>query len=321
MLPTQTILILGANGRFGRVARRVFAEAGWTVLAQARHTLLDGSHPGVTHIVLDAANPAAIVDAARGAAVVINAWNPLYTRWDAEALPLNEVAVTVARALGATLMLPGNVYNYGQLMPAVVTDDTCERPSTRKGEIRCQMEARMRDGCVRSIVVRAGDFFGGPGTGGWMDQVIMKDIARGRITYPGPLDVPHAWAYLPDLAHTFVLLAQKRDRLTAHATVLFPGYTLTGAELAAAITAAAHRFGMLEEARRPRVRTLPSVVLGLAGFFNPMAREVWRMRYLWQVPHGLDGAALGQLVDVRTWTPLADALSATLTMLRVAGLP
>ena len=34
---------------------------------------------------------------------------------------------------------------------------------------------------------------------------------QGRLTYPGPRDVPHAWAYVPDLAQAFVEVAA-RDR-------------------------------------------------------------------------------------------------------------
>lgn len=315
MSTPQTVLILGANGRFGRVAQRAFADAGWAVIAQARGALRDPGHARVRHVALDAAQPGAIIDAARGTTVVVNALNPIYTRWEQEALALNEAAVTVARGLDATLMLPGNVYNYGREMPPVITDATPERPSTRKGEIRCRMEARMRAGCARSIVVRAGDFFGGPGSGSWMDQVIAKDIRRGRITYPGPLDREHAWAYLPDLARAFVLLAQGRERLPAHATALFPGHTLTGTQLAAAVTEAAQALGVLDAAARTRVRALPWGAIGLARLVNPMLREIWRMRYLWQVPHGIDGAGLERIVGAAPTTPLPEAMRATLAVI------
>lgn len=145
-----------------------------------------------------------------GAAVVVNAMNPLYTRWETEALPLNTATIAIARSVGATLMLPGNVCNYGSPIPAVIDDSTPQRPSNGKGKVRFAMEAAVCGEGLRSIVVRAGDFFGGPGTGSWMDLAIARDLARGRITYPGPRDVEHAWAYLPDLARTFVLLAQAR---------------------------------------------------------------------------------------------------------------
>ena len=315
MSTPQTVLILGANGRFGRVARLAFAEAGWAVIAQARGVLRDAGDRRVRHIAVDAAQPAAIADAARGAAVVVNALNPVYTRWEQEALALNEAAVAVARDLGATLMLPGNVYNYGREMPPVITDATPERPTTRKGEIRCAMEARMRTGCARSIVVRAGDFFGGPGSGSWMDQVVAKDIRRGRITYPGPLDRAHAWAYLPDLARCFVLLAQGRERFPAHTTVLFPGHTLTGAQLAAAIAEAARQLGVPGGTRRPGVRRMPWWAIGIGRGFSPMLREIWHMRYLWQVPHGIDGSGLERILGVVPSTPLADALRTGLSTL------
>ncbi|CUA96426.1 NAD-dependent epimerase/dehydratase family protein [Thiomonas bhubaneswarensis] len=319
-MPTsKTVLILGANGRFGRVAWRAFAHAGWSVIAQSRGPLRDPGDARVRHVALDAKQPAAIVDAARGAAIVVNALNPIYTRWEQEALALNETAVTVARDLGATLMLPGNVYNYGREMPPVITDTTPERPSTRKGEIRCRMEARMRAGCARSIVVRAGDFFGGPGSGSWMDQVIAKDIRRGRITYPGPLDRDHAWAYLPDLARAFVLLAQGQERLPGHATVLFSGNTLTGAQLAAAITEAARAVGVIDSSAPTRVRALPWGAIGVARFVNPMLREIWRMRYLWQIPHRIDGAGMERIVGIVPSTPLAEAIRATLAIFPAPG--
>ena len=315
----QTVLILGANGRFGRVARCAFADAGWAVIAQARGPLHDAGDARVRHVALEAAQPAAIADAARGATVVVNALNPIYTRWEKEALALNETAVTVARDLGATLMLPGNVYNFGREMPPIITDATPERPSTRKGEIRCRMEALMRAGCARSIVVRAGDFFGGPGSGSWMDQVIAKDVRRGRITYPGPLDQAHAWAYLPDLARAFVLLAQGRERLPAHATALFPGHTLSGAQLVAAIAGAAQALGVLDAATPTSIRALPWGAIGLARLANPMLREIWRMRYLWQVAHGIDGSGLERIVGLVPLTPLAEAMRATLAIVLALG--
>ena len=315
----QKVLILGANGRFGRVVRRAFAEAGWAVIAQARGALRDAGDGCVRHLALDASSPAAIVDAARGADVVVNALTPIYTRWEQEALQLNDTAVAVARELGATLMLPGNVYNYGRGMPPVITDSTPERPSTGKGEIRCEMEARMRAGCARSIVVRAGDFFGGPGLGSWMDRVIVKDLRRGRITYPGPLNRPHAWAYLPDLARSFVLLAQNREQLPAHAALLFPGHTLTGAQLVAAITEAAVQLGALDGATPPQVRSLPWGAIGVARVVNTMLREIWRMRYLWRVGHRIDPSGLERIIGPLPSTPLAAAMLDAVAAALAAG--
>ena len=69
----------------------------------------------------------------------------------------------VAQRLGARFMLPGNVYNFGERMPALLRPDTPQRPSTRKGPhpLRARSrDARARRQRPRSVVIRAGDFFG-----------------------------------------------------------------------------------------------------------------------------------------------------------------
>ena len=311
-----TILVLGANGRFGRLAVQAFESAGWQVLAQARRPLDDAFGSGVRSVPLPVLHADELADAAGAAQIVLNALNPPYPRWDAEALPLHRAAIAVSRRLGATLMLPGNVYNYGSPIPPVLTEGTPMRPTHHKARIRCEMESAMREDGLKSIVVRAGDFFGGPGSGSWMDQAIVKDLARGRIVYPGPRNLAHAWAYLPDLAQTFVRIAAARDRLEPHDVLHFPGYTLTGDELVTAIARAAQRLHLLEQDQPPRLKGLPWTLLRIAGLVNPMLRELCEMRYLWDQPHRLDGRKLERLIGDVPQTPLDAALEDTL-----GGLP
>jgi len=204
------VLVLGANGRLGAAAVQAFAAAGWRVLAQARRT--PAALPsGATHMALDVADTAALAAAAAGARVVVHGLNPLYTRWAAEALPLMRHGLALAQRLDASFMLPGNVYNFGASMPTRLDEHTPQRPTTRKGRIRVQMEDELRAAAQRGqrcVVIRAGDFFGS-GTGSWMDLVIAKSLHQGKLVYPGPLDRPHAWAYLPDLARAFVAVASR----------------------------------------------------------------------------------------------------------------
>ena len=316
---TETVLILGANGRFGRVAVRAFADAGWNVIAQARKPLVDACGQGVSYLGIPPTEQDAVVAAAKGASIVVNAMNPLYTRWDAEALPLHASAIAIARSLGATLMFPGNVYNYGSPIPPEISEETPQHPTNRKGEIRCAMEAAMRTDGLRSIVVRAGDFFGGPGEGSWMDQAIVKKLPKGEITYPGPRDLQHSWAYLPDLAQTFVLLAQARGGLPQHSNLHFPGHTLTGNELVQGITAAAMRNGLLAANAGPSIKGIPWTLLRVAGVFNPMLRELARMSYLWLQPHRLRGDKLAQIIGPIPHTSLDAALDSTLAELKLTG--
>jgi len=53
-------------------------------------------------------------------------------------------------------------------------------------------------------------------------------------------------------------------------------------------------------------------LIGLSSPFVPLSREVWEMRYLWQVPVALDNAKLVSLIGEEPHTPLDEAVASTL---------
>jgi nucleoside-diphosphate-sugar epimerase len=315
----RTVLILGANGRFGQAAASAFAHAGWQVLAQVRRTTAQPAGVRCLSTPLDAT--AALAQQAAGASVVLHAINPPYTAWRKEVLPLARLGMDLAQRLDATFMLPGNVYNYGAQMPALLEETTPQQPSTEKGHIRCELEAEMRKRSVtglKSVVLRAGDFFGA-GSGSWLDLVIVKSIAAGKLVYPGPTDVAHAWAYLPDLARAFVAVAE-RPGAAAFESLHFAGHTLTGAQLLAAIASAAAPLGLLPN-KGFRHGSMPWGLIRAGGLMVPAWRAIAEMSYLWRVPHALSGAALAQRVGVLPSTPLVQALQHSLVALGHGALP
>jgi nucleoside-diphosphate-sugar epimerase len=309
------ILILGAAGRIGRAAAEAFRDAGWTVTSAARRRSIASIAAGTSPVELDAFDADSVAKAARGADVVLHALNPPYTHWRRHALPLAETVLNAARTSGATLMLPGNVYNYGSPLPPVIDETTPMRPTSRKGAIRVEIEARCRaatqDG-VRCIVVRAGDFYGG-GLGSWFDRVILKNIATGDVVYPGPTDRRHAWAYLPDLAATMVRLAERREQLAPFACFGFAGHTVTGDELVAALAAATNR--------TLSVSAMPWTMLRLLSPVVPIFRELAEMAYLWREPHEIDGGKLKATIEDVPSTPFAAAVSAAVAALGIEPRP
>jgi nucleoside-diphosphate-sugar epimerase len=247
---------------------------------------------------------------------VVHAVNPPYSRWSAEVLPLGRQAIAVAERVRGTLMLPGNVYNYGAGMPALLHEETPQRPTTEKGRIRRELEdelvARAERG-LRSIVVRAGDFFGG-GTGAWFDLVITKSLRAGKVVYPGPLDVVHAWAYLPDLARAFVAVANRRAELTMVTRLHFPGHSVTGAQFLEALERAAAGLGLVPPGGLRRGR-MPWTLIRLGSRVVPLWRGLVEMSYLWTVPHALDGGSLQRLIGEVPHTELETALRESLLAL------
>lgn len=313
------VLVLGARGRFGNAVSRAFAAAGWRVHAQVRRPDAGFAHPAVREVAIPLTDPVALAAAAPGARVVVHALNPPYAHWAREVPALGEAALAVATALNARLMLPGNVYNFGDPIPARLLESTPFAPNHGKARLRCDLESRLRQCAgVRSVVVRGGDFFGA-GRGSWIDQVILARLARGRIVYPGPLDVCHAWAYLPDYARTFVALAAREASLPPHARLHFPGHAVTGRQFVAAFDRAAGELGIL--AAPARLAGLPWQAMRAFGLVSANFREIVRMRYLWDQPHELISDALPAAIGEVPATPLDVAALHTVADLFSRPLP
>ena len=310
-----TVLILGARGRFGLAAARAFADAGWRVLGQMR----PGAQPPADAPVrmewlsLDLVDTQALTQAAQGAAVVVHALNPAYTNqaWSEQVLPMTEVALALCRALDATLMVPGNMYNFGKGMPSLLHEDTPQRAQTVKGRIRIAMEETIRASGARAIVIRAGDFFGS-GKGSWFDQAMVGKLQKGVFTYPGACDVPTAWAYLPDLARTFVAVAQKRGELAPFEVFHFGGYRLTGQDWIDALQPIAQRAGWVKPGAALAIARMPWAVIRLGAWFMPQWASLVEMRYLWDTPHALANQKLEALIGREPHTVLGSAAQTAL---------
>lgn len=273
---TQTVLILGGSGKIGTHATEAFWNAGWTVRQYVRGTDM--------------------VEAAMGADVIVNGLNPPgYKGWDVAIPRITSQVIAAAKASGATVILPGNVYNFGDT-PGVWGPDTPQRPVARKGRIRVDMEQAYRDAGVRTIVLRAGNFLDPNRDGDLFSMVIIGKLAKGVVTTLGDVDVMQTYAYLPDWARAAVALAEKRRELDVFEDVPFEGHAFSTAELKEVLE------GML--GRRLRVSRFPWWLMTVLGPVWGLAYELREMRYLNETSHRLDGARMAGLLPDFGATPL-----------------
>lgn len=312
-----TVLILGARGRFGLAAALAFADAGWRVLAHMRPgasvpTEVRGD-PRLEWISLAVDQPASLARAAAGASIVVHALNPAYTNqaWLKQAPILLGDSIEVARALGATVMLPGNIYNFGPDMPSVLREETPQMAGTIKGQVRIAMEAQLQQSGVPGIVLRAGDFFGS-GKGTWFDTSIVKDLQKGVFTYPGSMGICTAWAYLPDLARTFVQVAARRAQLSSFEVLHFAGYSLSVEQWLDVLTPIARAQGWIKPGSDLVFKRLPWAIIRIGAWFNATWAALIEMRYLWNAPHALANDKLVALLGAEPHTPLAQAAQTAL---------
>jgi nucleoside-diphosphate-sugar epimerase len=310
---TKTVLVLGATGGIGGAISRALLREGWTVRALVRNAERvatewgDGDAPD--WIQGDAMDRAAVVAAAHGVAAVVHAVNPpKYRHWERSVLPMMENSIAAARAAGgARIVLPGTIYNFDPVLVPVVDAGSPQAPTTRKGVIRVRLEQLLEEAAptVPCLILRAGDFFGPGARASWFSQAMVPAGRPVRRLLNPAVGAGHSWAYLPDLAETFVRLMNASDRLERFERVQFAGYCdVSGRGMTDAVRRAL--------GREVPVRAFPWWVMRLLAPFGGFPAEVAEIEGYWRHPVRLDNRRLIALLGEEPATPLDTAVARSL---------
>ena len=276
-------LVLGASGAFGSEMARTLAQAGWQVTRYQRGCNM--------------------TRAATGMDVIVNGLNPPnYHNWKQHIPQITDQVLAAARASGATVLVPGNVYVYGE-QPGPWGADTPHRPVSVKGHIRAAMEAQYRaatsDG-VQAIILRGGDFLLPDSAATVMARVVLPRVKKGVVTALGAPEVRRAYAFLPDMALAAAALLAQRRALAPFADIAVPGHCFSLNDLAAEIAR--------QTGRAMRVRRFPWGVFRLTAPVWELAREMLEMRYLYDLPHCLTDQELLRRLPEFQATPFEEVV-------------
>lgn len=313
----QTVLVLGATGGIGGAIAARLVRDGWQVRALCRNAEAATSGwrhdcPAPRFVTGDAMDTASVIHAATvgdGVVAIVHAVNPPgYRNWSSLVLPMIDNTLAAARAAGgARIVLPGTVYNYDPADTPLIDEDTPQTARTTKGRIRVALERKLAEAApdVPSLVVRAGDFFG-PGTrASWFAQAMVQPGRPLRKFTSMASGIPHAYAYLPDLAAAFAGLLAIPERLRAHETVQFAGHwDATGTEMRDAVRRVV--------GRDVPERVFPWWMMHLAAPFGGFPRQALEIEPVWKHPMRLDNRRLVDLLGVEPHTPLDEAIATTL---------
>lgn len=313
-------LVIGISGAIGGAIAAALAARGYSIRALVRSERHQPGMPfAVKWIVGDALDRQTVIEAARGAALIVHGANPPgYTKWRELAIPMLANAIEAARTSGATILFPANVYVFSPAAGAFVGEDVPMAPETRKGQVRLEMETMLADAArlhgVRTIAVRAGDFFGPGVASSWFTQAVAKG-GRSAKVLNDPCDpgVGHTWAYVPDLAEVFARLVDRRATLATFEMVHFQGHWTNPGR---AMAEAAHR--VIGRADLP-IKPFPWIMMYLGAPFVTFLREAMEMRWLWRHPLRLDNAKLERLIGPEPHTPLEVAIAAALDHAPASG--
>jgi nucleoside-diphosphate-sugar epimerase len=160
---------------------------------------------------------------------------------------------------------------------------------------------------MRTIVLRPPDFYGADSELSFVRPIFDAALKGGTANVIGPIDTPHEFIYVPDLAETMLALAEKEEAYGQAWNVAGPGL-LTTRQFAEQVFAAVNK--------KPRLRVANKFLLRVLGLFNPVLREVVEMHYLWTTPVKLDDTRLRHLLPNLHKTPYAEGIRATINAMQ-----
>jgi nucleoside-diphosphate-sugar epimerase len=311
---TPIALVLGITGGLGRALAIALHGRGYAIRALTRDVAKAEAKTRLPFAIDwrrgDAFDRGAVLRAAEDANVIAHAVNPPgYAKWRELAVPMLANTIVAAQHSGARILFPGNIYAFGPEAGALIDEASPQNPNTVKGAVRMDMEAMLRHAAghgVRSLIVRAGDFFGPDVPSSWFSQALVKGGHEATVIQQlGAPGVGHAWAYAPDLAETFMRLLDRQADLATHDVFHFNGHwDADGSTMTAAVQRALGGHVPIRRFFWPQIYLLAPFVTFL--------RELIEMRWVWREPVRLDNRKLEALIGPEPHTALAAAIAASL---------
>ena len=307
------ITILGAGGAIGGELVKLLAARKEQFRLVGRHPV---AAPGAAEVVsADLADRDQTVKAVAGSSVVhLLAGLPYDHKVWAETWPrIMANTIEACKRAGAKLIFFDNVYMYGRVA-GPMTEDTPFNPLSRKGEIRAKIATTLMDewkaGGLTAMIARAADFYGPNAKTGVANVMVFVPMSKKEKAMCLVNDsLPHSYTYTPDAAEALMKLAASDSAWNQTWHLPTTPNPLTVKEF---IAEAAEAMGV-----PPKYRVLGRPMVRIAGWFDPMVREVYEMLYQNDSPYRFDSSKYARTFGF-SGTPYAEGIRATARFYRGA---
>ncbi|HEY2584243.1 MAG TPA: NAD-dependent epimerase/dehydratase family protein [Tepidisphaeraceae bacterium] len=309
--------ILGATGTVGKTLAAALAAAGesFRVIGRSQERLQrDFQHYGplADARAADVDDHRALADALRDVETVFYTVGVPYNQFELHP-KLMRSALAAATAAGvARFVHVGTVYPYGLPRTDFVSESHPREPHTFKGRMRKEQEDLVlgadKQRGMRTTLVRPPDFYGPDAELSYVADIFKAAVNGGTANVIGPIDTPHEFIYVPDVARALVMLSGKPEAYGRPWNLAGPG-PITTRRFAELVFRAAGR-------EQPRLRVAGKTTLRMLGLFNPILREVVEMHYLWTDPVLLDDREIQALLPDLTKTRYENGIRQTVDAMR-----
>ncbi|QMW00180.1 NAD(P)H-binding protein [Spirosoma foliorum] len=324
MNTTPTILVLGATGSIGyAVADNLLARRiPITILVRdrAKAEALFPDQSTLTIIEGDVQDAALLNRISADKDVIFHGINYPYNKWFGNMDTATQKIIDAAEQNHATVILPGNVYNFGNTAEPIRENST-PNPCTRKGQLRVEIEAMLEQaataGRCRVMNVRLPDFWGPNVLNEGIKPIFENALTGKALPWIVNADIPHQSVYTKDAAEIIVRLllrdwsSRTQPTTTTAADKPYEVWNYGGTTVPS-MRAWFEQITSLT-GKPLKVQLYSRFIISVLGLFMPVLREVKEMLYLYENSILLDDQKVLALFPDFRPTPMKQALTETLT--------
>ncbi len=265
------VALFGGSGTIGQALAPLFAPQPFRVVGRSLSQLQSAfaAYPGADLAVWDQANPEIAVAALQGIQTLVYLVGVPYTDFRLHPVLFDQVLTAAIKAGVQRCVLVGTVYPFGIASTSLVREDHPRNPHTFKGQMRKQQEdvllAADAAGRIRGTILRLPDFYGPKVPRSYLSSLFQAAAQRKTAQLIGPLNTPHEYVYIPDVAKTLLRLIAE-DGAYGHTWHLAGAGRITLNEVIKLVESIS--------GRHVRKFVAGKRTLQLLGTFNPLLREV-----------------------------------------------
>ncbi len=315
-------LVLGATGSIGYAVTANLIARGLPVTilvrSRAKAERLFPNAPTLTILEGDVQDKVLLSHIAAGRRPnapthIFHGINYPYHQWRGNMDRATQNVIEAAALTGATIVFPGNVYNFGKIGEPI-REDSLPNPISQKGQVRVELEARLEQATradrkgnspVRVLNVRLPDFWGPNVLNAGVKPIFENALRGNALPWLLNADIPHQSVYTVDAAEVIVRLMLRGNQQPYD--VWNYGGTMT--------PSIRSWFGQISAltGQPLNVTVYSRLAIRVLGLVNPVVREVNEMLYLYENTIRLDDTKLRTAFPDFHPTPMPQALTETLT--------
>lgn len=319
-------LVLGATGSIGYAvtANLLARRLPVTILVRnrAKAEALFPDQPTLTIVEGDVQDAALLNRMSTDKDFIVHGINYPYNQWFGNMDTATQKIIDAASQNQATIVLPGNVYNFGNTKDPIREDSqpnrTSARPCSRKGRLRVEIEAMLEKaadaGRCRVLNVRLPDFWGPNVLNEGVKPIFENALTGKALPWLVNPDIAHQSVYTKDAAEIIVRLMLREQTERTQTNVSSTPYQVWNYGGTTVPSTRAWFEQITALTGKPlRIQVYSRFLINVLGLFVPVLREVKEMLYLYENTILLDDRKVLALFPDFRPTPMNQALTETLT--------